>query len=166
MRVCQRLFRLRPPTASSVGRERSHHRPSSLPPALLCYFSTSCLQVKYDRSAPLSFTKAFSYESRPGPPWSYPQTGAPVGGVPTSTPGSRTHLPCSAPGSQTAAYAHLAFGALHCFQDRVHVGRAVQASACRCRCSRRTTKCSSWRRVVHLRTAHALVPRPLPRRTL
>lgn len=35
-------------------------------------------QVKYDRAAPLSFTKAFSYESRPGPPWSYPQTGMSV----------------------------------------------------------------------------------------
>ena len=33
------------------------------------------LQVKYDRSGPTTFSKAFSYESRPSAPWSYPQTG-------------------------------------------------------------------------------------------
>lgn len=33
------------------------------------------LQVKYDRTGPDTFKKAFSYPNRPHTPWSYPQTG-------------------------------------------------------------------------------------------
>lgn len=40
--------------------------------------SAGKLLVKYDRSGPDTFTKAYSLESRPGHPWSYPQTGVGV----------------------------------------------------------------------------------------
>ncbi|EFN56008.1 hypothetical protein CHLNCDRAFT_145404 [Chlorella variabilis] len=39
--------------------------------------SAGKLLVKYSRSGPSTFQKEFSYASRPGHPWSYPQTGEP-----------------------------------------------------------------------------------------
>lgn len=37
--------------------------------------SPAPLQVRYDQAGHERWKKSFSYESRPGPPWSYPQTG-------------------------------------------------------------------------------------------
>lgn len=33
------------------------------------------VQVKYARTGPTTFAKTYDYPSRPGAPWSYPQTG-------------------------------------------------------------------------------------------
>lgn len=38
--------------------------------------SSGKLLVRYDQAGHERWKKSFSYESRPGPPWSYPQTGA------------------------------------------------------------------------------------------
>jgi len=48
---------------------------SCLPACALWTASPRLLQVRYDQADYEQFTKSFDYESRPGPPWSYPQTG-------------------------------------------------------------------------------------------
>ncbi|KAL4425029.1 hypothetical protein ABPG77_001807 [Micractinium sp. CCAP 211/92] len=74
--------------------------------------SAGKLLVKYDRSGPLSFTKAYSYGSRPGPPWSYPQTGVGVP-LPMLPPYDKVHF-LAAGGSS---------------KDRARVGTPASAKA-------------------------------------
>lgn len=71
--------------------------------------SAGKLLVRYAQSEPGVFTKAFSYPDRPGPPWSYPQTGGCAGG---QGRGSGCAAAVPAPSSRRAGALHAATAAL------------------------------------------------------